>query len=372
MKVLIAPNAFKNCLNSLAVTSCIASGIKHTAAHVEILERPLADGGEGTLRIITKALDAKCITKEISGPSGDMISADYSIAPRNNTAVIELAAAAGLALLPEKNRDPLRTSTIGVGELIIDGLEKGCKKIILGIGDSSTIDCGIGALSVLGIRFLDQRSKPIALNCLGLKDLCEIDTSRMQGIVSDLDITVGADVRNILTGNTGALLFARQKGATPESMGEIDKALKNFKRIVLEQYGVDLDHIPGSGAAGGIGGSFAALLKARLIPGFDLINDITGFEAAVKSCDIVITGEGCLDAKSLFGKATERVLVMAATHKRPVILVCGQITLGTRYLSKYGVRHKYEVTELTGSVGEAIDRAPELLTKIGAQIGEHF
>ena len=271
MKILVAPNSFKESLTSTEVAHYIKKGLKKASRKLKVTELPLADGGTGTAHIITKALDGDFIKREVSGPLHERVSATYGIAPQHKVAIIELAEAAGLRLVPPKKRNPLITSTKGVGELILDAINNHYNKIILGIGDSATIDCGVGALSVLGAKFLSKKGEEIELNCQGLLELKQIDTSNILRKLKYTKITIASDVRNILTGRYGALVYAKQKGATKKTISIIHKALKNYKKVILKQYNVDLDKIPGSGAAGGIGGAFVALLNAQIVSGFGLV-----------------------------------------------------------------------------------------------------
>ena len=370
MKVLIAPNTFKESLNSIDVAHYISRGLRKASKKFEIVELPLADGGTGSSRIITKALDGRLVNCNVAGPTAKNITAIYGIAPRQRVAIIELAEAAGLSLIPKQERDPLKTTTVGVGELILDALDKQYRKIILCIGDSSTIDCGVGALSVFGIKFLNRKGWPIDLNCRGLLDLCEIDASQMKNQIKSTKITIASDVRNILTGKNGALVYARQKGAKPSNIPLINKALKKFKTIVLKHYHIDLDKIPGSGAAGGIGGAFVAMLGSQIISGFGLIKELTYFEDAVRACDVVITGEGRIDKESFSGKTLEWVLVLASKYKKPVILICGYITADAKKLKKYKIQAVYTLARSARSLEKAIDDAPKLLEQLATEIGK--
>lgn len=370
MKILIAPNSFKGSLNSIDVTHYISRGLRKASKKLKLIELPLADGGTGTSRIITKALDGELVTCKVSGPVCEKITANYGIVPRQRVAIIEMAEAAGLTLIPKKKRNPLRTTTIGVGEMIMDAINNRYRKIILGIGDSATIDCGVGALSVLGVKFLNKKGGSIDLNCQGLLDLDRIDTSFMTDRVKYTKITIASDVQNILTGKNGALAYARQKGAKPSSIPLIDKALKKFKRVIYKQYDVNLDRMPGSGAAGGIGGAFVAILKSPIISGFGLVKELTYLEDAFKSCDIIITGEGRIDMQSFSGKTLGRILMLAKQYSKPLILVCGHIKVDPGILENYKIQTKYSLVKSVNSLDKAFTQAPKLLEKLGIKIGK--
>ncbi len=372
MKVLVAPNSFKESLNSIEVAHHIAKGLRKVSRKFKITELPLADGGTGTSYIMTKALDGEFVSRKVTGPTNSMITATYGVVPKQRVAIVELAEAAGLKLIPKKERNPLITTTIGVGELILDAVNNRYRKIILGIGDSATIDCGVGALSVLGARFLDRKDSPIELNCKGLLNLKRIDTSQIPERVKSTKITIACDVKNILTGRYGALVYAKQKGAKRATMPLIRKALKIFKKVVLKQYQIDLDKIPGSGAAGGIGGAFVAVMKSEMISGFGLIKELVYLEDAIKACDLVITGEGKIDKQNLYGKTTKKVVDIAYKYKKPVILIAGSITKDAEIFYKYGVIGQYSILKSSVSLKNAIKNAPKLLEDLAYSIGKNF
>lgn len=370
MKILVAPNSFKESLNSTEVAHHIAKGLRKASRKLKVTELPLADGGTGTSYIMTKALDGKFVSLKVTGPTNNMITATYGVVPRQRIAVIELAEAAGLKLIPKKERNPLITTTKGVGELILDAVNNRYRKVILGIGDSATIDCGVGALSVLGARFLDRKDEPIELNCRGLLDLNRIDTSQMPERIRSVKITIASDVKNILTGRYGALVYAKQKGAKRATMPLIHKALKTFKKVVLKQYQIDLDKIPSSGAAGGIGGAFVAVMRSEMISGFGLIKELIYFEDAIKACDLVITGEGRVDKESFYGKTLKRVVDLAYIHKKPVILICGSITRDAKVFKKYRVLSQYSLVRSSMSLNKAMANAPKLLEELAIKVGK--
>ncbi len=370
MKILVAPNSFKESLNSTEVAHHIAKGLRKASRKLKVTELPLADGGTGTSYIMTKALDGKFVSLKVTGPTNNMITATYGVVPRQRIAVIELAEAAGLRLIPKKERNPLITTTKGVGELILDAVNNRYRKVILGIGDSATIDCGVGALSVLGARFLDRKDEPIELNCRGLLDLRRIDTSQMPERIRSVKITIASDVKNILTGRYGALVYAKQKGAKRATMPLIHKALKTFKKVVLKQYQIDLDKIPSSGAAGGIGGAFVAVMRSEMISGFGLIKELIYFEDAIKACDLVITGEGRVDKESFYGKTLKRVVDLAYIHKKPVILICGSITRDAKVFKKYRVLSQYSLVRSSMSLNKAMANAPKLLEELAIKVGK--
>ncbi|UCC12263.1 MAG: glycerate kinase [candidate division WOR-3 bacterium] len=345
MNILIAPNSFKESLSSHEITDIITQSLSSFSNKFQTIPLPLADGGSGFLEVMTQALHGKYVKVRVFGPLGTRLHARYGMCQKQKAAVLELAQAAGLNRIPPRKRNPLRTSTIGVGHLIRAAIREGARTILLGIGDSATIDCGIGALAALGIRFLDADGAEIPLNCRGLLKLQHIDRSHMMEALHKAKITVAADVDNTLTGQNGALMYARQKGATPRMLPIINKALRRFKKVVYATTKTDLDAIPGSGAAGGIGGAFSALLNASLVNGFSLVRKTVHLDRYMKQADCVITGEGMIDHKSRYGKTALQVLEIARTNKKPVILVVADTADTTSTYTDYGVVRIFALTD---------------------------
>ena len=370
MRILVAPNCFKESLDSQSVARHIGIGLKRASRKFVVIECPLADGGTGTYTVITKALEGKFVKCTVSGPLHKIVVATYGYLPRRKTAIVELAEAAGLVLVPKEKRTPMVTTTQGVGELIMNATKKGCKKIILGIGDSATIDCGVGALSVLGFRFLNRAGNDIEPNCRGLLDVDSIDDSRVSKKLRLVKITVASDVENVLTGARGALVYARQKGAKRRQVPIINRALMNFKKVIVQRYGIDLDKIPGSGAAGGIGGSLKVLLNAEIQSGFDLVKQIVSLEDKIKQSDIVITGEGVVDEQTFYGKVPRKVVDIAYRHQKPVIFIAGQIKNKSRLFDKYGVVGYYSIMKPFVSRRQAMQNTPQLLEALATAVGK--
>jgi glycerate kinase len=372
VKILVAPNSFKESLNSLEVARHIRIGLKKASKKFQITEVPLADGGTGTVYVLVKALKGKFVRLKVSGPLNKKVFATYGIIPKQKIAIIELAEAAGLKLVPEKRRNPLLTTTKGVGELILDAVNKNCKKIILGIGDSTTIDLGVGAISVLGVRFFDNTDNEIELNCRGLLELKKIDASKIYKKLKNTKVIIASDVKNILTGKKGALIYAKQKGAKRTMIPVIHKALRNFKEVILKQYGINLDTILGSGAAGGIGGAMKVILNAEIKSGFEIIKAIVALEKKIEQSDLIITGEGKIDKQNLYGKTTKKVVDIAYKYKKPVILIAGNITKDAENFYKYGVIEQYSILTSSISIKNAIKNAPKLLEDLAYSIGKRI
>lgn len=372
MKILVAPNCFKESLTSIEVAHHIGKGLRKASRKFLVSEVPLADGGTGTAHIITAAFDGELIEKEVHDPLGRPVKSVYGILRRQRVAIIELAEAAGLRLVSPKKRKPLISSTWGVGELMKDAVDRRYNKIILGIGDSATVDCGVGALAVLGARFLDKHNKEIETNCRGLLSLDHVDASQLYQYMKKVKITIASDVKNVLTGKDGALVYTKHKGATKKTLPLINKAFKNFKKVILEQFGTDLDTIPGSGAAGGIGGAFAAILGAEIISGFGLVQEVVRLEDEIKTSDIVITGEGRIDKESFYGKTLKRVIDMAYIYKKPVFLIAGRIGMGSSLLKKYRIIAQYSLVKIAKSSRKAMKNPGKLLESIAYKIGKEL
>ncbi|MGB9720901.1 MAG: glycerate kinase [bacterium] len=370
MKILIVPGSFKGSMISKDVSSAIARGIRKIKSDINIQETPIADGGLGTLTTIVEYFKGNYISCNVTGPLGKKIKARYGIVQRKKLAIIELAQASGLYLIPEHLRNPLETTTIGVGELIKDSIRRGCKKIIIGVGDSGTIDCGIGAMSVLGVRFLDKNSKSIKTNCSGLLNLHKIDDTEIESLKS-IEFLVLVDVSNPLTGENGAIVYAPQKGATKKELPIIHQGLKNFKEIILKEYEIDLDKIKGSGAAGGIGGGMHAILNAKIISGFDYYEKIFRLNKKIKNADLIITGEGKIDRTTFYGKATGKIIQICKRYHKPVVLVCGDYEPGLN-LKRYGVVKTYSIIRIAKNKKTAMVNPEKFLEKIGSDLTNCF
>ncbi|MBN2621661.1 glycerate kinase [candidate division WOR-3 bacterium] len=372
MKILVAPNCFKESLTSIEVARHIGIGLRRASKKYSVVEVPLADGGTGTTRIITTIFDGDYTECPVTGPMGDPVTGVYGSIPSQRVAIIELAQAAGLSLVHPSKRNPMISSTRGVGQMLMHALSRGYRKFIIGIGDSATIDCGSGALFELGIRFLDCSGNAIEPSCSGLMQLRSIDTTALDARIAKARLTIASDVKNVLTGRYGAIVYAKQKGARSRDMPVIRRALRNFKKVILEQFGTDLDTIPGSGAAGGIGGAFVALLKAQIVSGFGLVQEFVRLEEEVATSDIVITGEGRIDEESMYGKTLKRVVDMAYIHKKPVILIAGSITRSTILKKKYNILACYSLLRTGRSKKRAIEDAGSLLERIAYEIGRNI
>lgn len=319
MKVLIAPDSFKESMSAKEVCDTIEKAILYIDNSVEIIKVPMADGGEGTVDTLCSSLNGKIIYKNVEDPLQRIIKAKYAIA--NKTAIIEMASASGLELLSKNEKNPYYTSTYGTGELILDAIKNGAKDIIIGIGGSATNDAGVGMLMALGAKILDKNGNNIKKGAKYLKNIASIDISN----VPKINITVACDVDNILTGPSGAsYVFAKQKGATDEMIKILDNNLKHFANIVRNDIGKEIEYINGSGAAGGLGAALL-LIGAKLQKGIDIVINTTKLEEKIKNCDLVITGEGCIDSQTKFGKTPYGISKIAKKYNKPIIAFAGKI-----------------------------------------------
>lgn len=364
MKVLIAPAAFKGSMSSDRAAQIIKHAFQKTAPDIELSVLPLVDGGQGFVDHCTRAVGGQIRRRWVTGPLFQPVSAKYGLA-REETgrkiALIEMAQTAGLTLVPDKKRNPLLTTTYGVGELAAAAIRLGCRQIIIGCGDSATMDCGLGALSALGVHFLDCRGRPVAPTAQGLLKLARIDAAGLIKGAAQVEWIVAVDVDNRLTGKTGALMFCRQKGAVARVRSILDRGLKNFRQVACRQLGVDPDQLAGGGAAGGLAGGLAAVLAAKIISGFEFYRRLTNLDEKIQAADWIITGEGRLDEQSRRGKAAYRLLKLAENYYKPVTFFTGTITC-SRPMKSF-IRHRMiEVLKKPGTtVQEAMSRAEHLL-----------
>jgi len=301
MKIILAPDSFKGTFSSMEVIQYLKKGINQYFHDVTLIEVPIADGGEGTVDAILHAKHGQRVDCIVKDPLGRSINSYYGII--DNTAIIEMAAASGITLLSEDEKDPRMTSTYGTGQMIRSALEKGVNKIILGIGGSATNDGGIGMAMALGIRFLDESGDLISEGGANLIRIHTIDMSCTDKRIFQVPIEVICDVSNPLTGPTGATYtYGPQKGATSMVLEELELGMEHYREVIKERLKIDLNTVSGAGAAGGLGGGLVAFLHATLKPGIDTILDIVEFDTLLENCDLVITGEGKLDGQSIYGK----------------------------------------------------------------------
>jgi glycerate 2-kinase len=335
MKILIAPDKFKDSLTAQQVCEAIGIGINKILPESQIIKVPLADGGEGSLKALESFLQFIKIYVEVNDPLFRKIKTYYGLL--NKTAFIEMAKASGLQLLKTDERNPMYTSSFGTGELILDALNKGAKKIFLFVGGSSTNDCGIGIASALGFKFKDKQNsilKPVGSNLPKIKSIENDNLTFFENI----EVKVLTDVKNVLFGKNGAaFVYAKQKGANESEIIELDKGLQNVSQIIKSKFNIDVSEVPGSGAAGGIGAGLIAFLNARISSGTETILDLLKIDDQIKSADLVITGEGLLDKQTLEGKVVNGIIDRCKKFNKSLGIICGDTTLTKKQLSKINV-----------------------------------
>ncbi len=352
MKILIAPDKFKGSLSAKEVCIAIGNGLKKNNPTIETIYHPMADGGDGSLEIISKQLAlAKHFVKTVD-PIGREISTHYFTS--SDAAFIEVASASGLVLLSPKKRNPLLTSTLGTGKMIVDAFSKGFKKIYLFLGGSATNDAGMGIATALGFQFLDEHKNelfPIGANLSKVKSIYSSPIFDFEKI----EITLLCDVNNPMFGTNGAAyIYAPQKGATKEQVLLLDDGLKNISHILFKHSGKDVNKLSGSGAAGAIGAGLVALLNAKLVKGFESIAQLTNLEKKIKSADWVISGEGRLDEQSLQGKVIHGIANLCKKHQKPFSLFVGKNELSKKQLQDLNAKHTFSILENAKNVDDAM------------------
>jgi glycerate kinase len=356
-KIIFAPDSFKGTLSAGEVCAILEAAARESLPDAELLSLPLSDGGEGLVDSLLAAQGGERISVEVQDPLFRPVSAAYGILP-DQTAVIEMAAASGLPLLGASERNPMRTSTFGTGQLIADALARGCRKIILGLGGSATNDGGIGAAAALGFRFLGESGDlpPIGAS---LPDIRRIDCSAVLPVLRETRILIACDVTNPLYGPTGAAaIFGPQKGATPDIVAYLDQGLTNLAAILRRDHHFDPQKVPGSGAAGGLAVPFLLLGQAEIRSGLDLVLDQMDFDRLAADCDLIVTGEGRTDAQSAMGKVLSGLSRRASRLGRPVVALSGAIEPGSEALYNAGIIALFATLRRVSSLENALANAP--------------
>ncbi len=356
-KVVVAADSFKGSLSSREVADAVEAAFRKVCgAQGEIVKLSIADGGEGTMQTLVDSLDGKWVTATVHDPLMRPIDVRYGII-QEHTAIIEMAVASGLPLLSTTERNPLHTTTYGTGELIADALQCGCRRFLLGIGGSATNDAGVGMLQALGFRFLDHSGQPVVQGGQGLAHIAVIDDSNVLPALSEAQFTVACDVNNPFSGPQGAAyVYAPQKGATAAIVETLDRGLQHFSQLVRKYKNIDLETIAGAGAAGGLGGGLVAFLGTQLKPGIEVVLDAVDFDRQVASADLVITGEGKLDAQTAMGKAPAGILKRAARQGIPVIAIGGSVE-ATELLNELGFTAVFPILPHPATLEQAMDKA---------------
>lgn len=338
MKIVIAPDSFKESLTALEVAESIEKGLQSIFPEADLIKVPMADGGEGTVQSLVDATGGTIHKKTVTGPLGDPVEAFFGILGNGKTAVIEMAAASGLHLVSKKKRNPLLTSSRGTGELILAALDHGVEHLIIGIGGSATNDGGAGMAMALGARMLDECGKEIGEGGGAIQNLSCIDITEMDKRLAKAKIEVACDVDNPLTGDRGATaIFGPQKGATPEMVDKLDQILAHYAEVIQRDLGKSIKDVSGAGAAGGLGGGLLAFLSAELKRGVNIVIEATGLAQHIQGADLVITGEGKIDGQTIYGKTPIGVAKTAKLFNVPVIAIAGNVASDSTIVHEHGI-----------------------------------
>lgn len=363
MKIVLAPDSFKESMTAIEVADAMEKGIRNVMSDVTIEKLPLADGGEGTFDVLAHHLQARIITRTVTGPLGKKIQATYGLT-ESGIALIEMAEAAGLQHLTPEERNPLVTTTYGVGELIKDALNRGASEFIIGIGGSATNDGGIGMAQALGVKVLDQTGRAVPFGGAGLKQVAEINIAEMDERIQNCRFTVAADVTNPLLGKRGATyVYGPQKGATREMLVELESAMERYAEILHRDVKQDVADVPGAGAAGGLGAACLAFLRAELRRGIELVMEAAQLEKAMQDADIILTGEGKMDEQTLYGKVPHGVAQLAQKYALPVLAFTGANQVTSEALYEVGITAIFPIVDRPMPLSEAMQSGEQLMTK---------
>lgn len=356
MKVVVAIDSFKGSLSSAEAGNAVKAGVLSAIPDARVIVKPLADGGEGTTDALIDGLGGTRIDLEVTGPMGTPVSAYYGYIPDQKTAVIEMASAAGITLVPDAEKNPLAATTCGVGEMILDAIRRGCRKFIIGIGGSATNDGGLGMLKALGFTFLDENGNDVGEGAQALSKIETISTENADPLLADCQFRVACDVTNPLCGPNGATyIYGPQKGVTKDLLLPIDQSMAHYAKITAQATGTQYLETSGAGAAGGLGFAFLSYLKAALIPGIDLILEAIHLEEELSDADVVVTGEGRLDHQTAMGKAPVGVARLARKYHATVLAFAGSVTKDASTCNDAGIDAFFPVIRGVTTLEEAMD-----------------
>ena len=356
MKVVIAIDSLKGSLSSMEAGLAIKEGVLAAQPDAEVIVKPLADGGEGTTDALIEGMNGERIDLTVTGPMHTPVDAYYGYLRETNTAVMEMASAAGITLVPDKEKNPLLATSYGVGEMIIDAIQRGCRNFIIGIGGSITNDGGIGMLKALGVRFLDEKGEDAGEGGQALAKVACIDLSGLNPLLKECHIQVACDVNNPLCGESGSTyVYGPQKGVTEDMKKTLDEAMAHFARVTSESLENDYMNTPGAGAAGGLGFAFLAYVGATLTPGIELILDSVGLEDELSGADVVVTGEGRLDFQTAMGKAPVGVARLAKKYNARVVAFAGSVTKEATACNKEGIDAFFPILRGVCTLADAMD-----------------
>ena len=373
MKFIVAPDKFKGSLTGFEFCEAVREGLYEVFEDAEIIDKPLADGGDGTIEVVSHYLNAEFIRKEVNDPLFRPVEASYTYSKETGIAYIEMAEASGLRLLAENEVNCRHTTTQGTGELITDAISRGAKEIILGIGGSATNDGGMGMAKALGYQFIDKNGaalKPVGQNLINVhRILCK----NANVLLKDIDFKIACDVKNPLFGPNGATrVYAPQKGASKVDMEIMEQGMKKYARMLKNRFDIDVQKIPGSGAAGGVGAGALVFLNGRLTPGIDLIKEVANFDSTIEGADWIITGEGKLDAQTLSGKTIQGILQSAKQQEIPVAALCGTVEISKEEAESLGIDYSVGVSDGMVNLKQAMEYAYDNVKKAAQKFGEHL
>ncbi|MCK5128763.1 MAG: glycerate kinase [Clostridiales bacterium] len=368
LKVVIAPDSFKGSLTSLEAANAIKKGFELEGVS-NCICIPMADGGEGTVDAMISATGGKLVKCKATDPMGTTIDAFYGILGDGKTAVIEMAAASGLPLVKTADRNPMLASTFGTGELMLDAVNNGCSKLIIGIGGSATNDGGTGMAKALGIQFLDINNNELHEGGGALIDLYKINTTHFDKRFYDIEIQVACDVDNPLCGESGAsYVYGPQKGATQKMVTQLDRSLRNLAYVLKKDMNKDILDLPGAGAAGGLGGGLFAFVDAKLLKGIHIMMEAANIDEQIKNADLVITGEGQTDYQTAFGKVPAGIAEITSKYKKPLICISGSLGKDYEKLYDIGITSIFSICNKPMNLKYAIENAEELITNLSQSI----
>lgn len=373
MKIVIAPDSYKESLSALEVATQIEAGFREIFPQAEFVKLPVADGGEGTVEAMVAATDGQIINVTVTGPLGEKADAFFGLSGDEKTAFIEMAAASGLERVPAAKRNPLKTTSYGTGELIRCALDHGVEHCIIGIGGSATNDGGAGMVQALGARLLTSEGKQIGYGGGELAYLDHIDISQLDKRIQKCRFEVACDVTNPLTGDDGAsAIFGPQKGATPAMVKQLDGYLRHYAQVIEKDLGIEVENVPGAGAAGGMGAALQAFCHAELRQGIEIVTEALGLDALVKDATLVITGEGRIDSQSINGKVPIGVARVAKRYNKPVIGIAGSLTEDVGIVHEHGIDAVfsvlYSICTLEEALGDAANNVRMTARNIAATI----
>ena len=369
MKIVIAPQAFKGSISAMNAAKAIEHGVKSVLPNCETILIPIADGGDGTLETLIDVMGGDIVTENATGPLGSKLKADWGALSNQKTAIVEMARTSGLALLNPNDLDPYKATTYGLGEMISKSMDKGYREFIVGIGGSATNDAGAGLAQALGVRLLNASGKEIGRGGFNLKHLDSIDMSRLDPRIAESKFNVACDVDNPMCGPEGAsAVYGPQKGASKEMISVLDNALQHFCHIVHRDLNKEIKHMPGAGAAGGLGGGMFAFLNASLKKGIDIVLETLDFDEKIGDADLVITGEGQMDFQTVFSKAPIGAAKASKSKNIPVVSLSGSLGKDYELVHDHGIDAVFSIPSKPMTLQESSDNAHELISKASEEI----